>query len=310
MAWSSACLAVGGVPPGLEAASAPLLLLVPETVEFRTIARALASPGDVVLELGCSYGEATALLLEKGCRQVVAADNSVECLKHVQEELMEKARGRLRLQLIDVLRYPAQLAALATSLPLDLLLLDIGGNRDLESVVTALLSLESSGTRPRLVLVKSRELVEKAKELAMTSAEGTGAMAEEGMAGSGILQLSWPTVRMKLNHLVASSPTHSTQCGDDKMRAAISGSADVLAEHNPNCAPGETRLCHAFLNTGRCIRKKGCSFRHVLPEHPAALADTAKRSQLGWLPNRLAAKVARELEQKVASEHDVTTNSG
>jgi len=100
-------------------------LIVPETPEFRAAARAHSRPDDIALEVGCSYGEATAVLVERGCRAIVGVDNSLECLRHVGETLLP-AGGRLRLQLLDCLRYPGQLSALVAATAPSLLLLDIG----------------------------------------------------------------------------------------------------------------------------------------------------------------------------------------
>jgi hypothetical protein len=228
-------------------------------------------------------------------------DNSIECLKHVRETLLPVAGGRLQLHLLDALRYPDQLAALALSTMPSLLLVDIGGNRDSGSVAATLLTLESSGAMPRLVLVKSRELVGVIRELTAAS-EGLGNPSGTS-AGDGAAGFSWDCLRRRLRETTASptawgreasraSPGVSVSLtGEDK---TSSPALDALAEHNLHCAPGEAELCHSFLNRGRCDRKKGCRFRHVSPAHPAAVADAAKRSALGWLPPRLAAKAARE----------------
>ena len=48
---------------------------------------------------------------------------------------------------------------------------------------------------------------------------------------------------------------------------------------------GESRLCFAFINKGRCARAD-CTFRHLSPSHPDAIANAAKRAQVGWQPPR------------------------
>eukprot|EP00962_Isochrysis_galbana_P004908 scaffold1350_cov113-Isochrysis_galbana.AAC.3 len=304
-------VALGAGPPDLVH-DGPLFLAFPETHEFRAAARALGLRGDIALEVGCSYGEATAVLLELGCGTVFGVDNSIECLRHVRETLLPVAGGRLQLQLLDALRYPEQLAMLAATVMPSLLLVDIGGNRDLGSVAATLLTLESSGAVPRLVLVKSRELVGAVQELAASSASrvpsnAAGILAVDVGAGVG-----WDRLRRRLREATAPPPASGREAARPPPGVSADPIADedasmldldTLAEHNPHCAPGETQLCHSFLNHGRCSRKKGCRFRHISPAHPAAVADAAKRRQLGWLPPRLAAKAARELG---GSEHAVS----
>ena len=58
----------------------------------------------------------------------------------------------------------------------------------------------------------------------------------------------------------------------------------MLDEHNRNCSAGETRLCFEFTNKGRCRRRDKCSFRHVLREHPDAIADAEARGRSGAAP--------------------------
>jgi hypothetical protein len=316
MAWDDGCSVVLCAGPAALGHDRPpfipsppplastLLLVVPETLEFRAAARTLGLPEDVALEIGCSYGEATAVLLQVGCCTVVGADNSIECLKHVSQTLLPVASGRLQLQLLDALRYPDQLAALAASAMPSLLLVDIGGNRDLGSVAATLLTLESSGAVPRLVLVKSRELVHAIQELAASSTSADHGSTAGASADGAVAGVSWGRLRRRLREAIPPQPALGT--GAARAQLGISASLaedehagrpalDTLAEHNPHCDSGEARLCHLFLNHGRCGRKKGCRFRHVSPAHPAAVADAAKRSELGWLPPRLAAKAAREL---------------
>ena len=44
---------------------------------------------------------------------------------------------------------------------------------------------------------------------------------------------------------------------------------------NPK-STADAPICYSFLNAGRCYRKF-CSFRHLVPEHPEAQADAARR---------------------------------
>jgi len=49
-------------------------------------------------------------------------------------------------------------------------------------------------------------------------------------------------------------------------------------DENPNVAPGETRICFPYLNQGKC-EKPGCTFRHLPPTHPEAIADRARNGR-------------------------------
>lgn len=171
-------------------------------------------------------------------------------------------------------------------------------------MAATLLALESSGVAPRLVIVKSRELYAAISQAA-GGGPATGVADAPGTTAKG---LRWGELRSTIQEAAAPALTSWAAAADDGARpltgaADAVGSAapelDVMAEHNPDCAPGQTQLCHAFLTRGRCARTKGCGFRHVLPGHPAAEEDVAKRSRLGWLPERLVAKAARELGEIV-----------
>ena len=73
----------------------------------------------------------------------------------------------------------------------------------------------------------------------------------------------------------------------DRMRTGaydkIPQHANPMIEQNPNCKPGEPRICYTFLNRGSCDRPE-CSFRHLLPGHPDAVADRIKNGQAHKIP--------------------------
>ncbi|KAJ8608237.1 hypothetical protein CTAYLR_009476 [Chrysophaeum taylorii] len=121
------------------------LVVVARTEAFRALA-AQVSREDAVLELGCSAGAATRLLVRRA-RTVVAVDKSKEMIRAAKD----RAPGATFLQM-DVLRDDAWDASEA-----DVVFLDLGGVGALDHSATLLKRL--LGRRdPRLVVVKSREL--------------------------------------------------------------------------------------------------------------------------------------------------------
>ena len=92
------------------------LALCPDTTQFRQWAQSLVGPGDRVLEIGASYGEATAILAKStgNVANVVALETS--------KSVLAEAKCRhpdLRFVQLDALRDPQTLDALVTSLMAD-----------------------------------------------------------------------------------------------------------------------------------------------------------------------------------------------
>eukprot|EP00984_Skeletonema_dohrnii_P001118 scaffold349_cov157-Skeletonema_dohrnii-CCMP3373.AAC.4 len=175
-----------------------LVLLTPDTTTYRQLATSHLRPNDYVLEIGCSTGECTALLLRRNLllqsqnlRQVeqhkntaanvvqgniVGFDTGAKILKQADNRLRREynqsastlatdddAYSKLiQLHRIDALADPKGAYALATSnntCP-GMVLIDIGGNRQLESVVRMIQWVQTAfkDERPRLILVKSEAL--------------------------------------------------------------------------------------------------------------------------------------------------------
>ena len=65
----------------------------------------------------------------------------------------------------------------------------------------------------------------------------------------------------------------------DRMRRGefhkIPPHANPMIDQNPNVAFGEMRICFTYLNHRECS-KPGCTFRHLLPGHPDAIADRVR----------------------------------
>eukprot|EP00965_Chrysotila_dentata_P099569 3291390-Pleurochrysis_carterae.AAC.4 len=72
---------------------------------------------------------------------------------------------------------------------------------------------------------------------------------------------------------------------DDKRArpAATPGPADEV----PTAAPAGGRICFTFLNKGSCTYAGECRFRHLMPEHPDAVADRVRTGHVGKLPTQV-----------------------
>ena len=184
-----------------------LILLTPDTTNYRQLASSHVRAYDKVLEIGCSTGECTALLLRRlillhinTCKQddkgavkeggkIIAFDTGsdmIEKAKHrVMSELnyllpqgnsdnekMSAVGVTLNFHKIDAITNPIGAITYATTgddrCP-DVILIDIGGNRELKAVIHMIHWVQSAfGKSPRLVIIKSRALVD---ELISTSSD-------------------------------------------------------------------------------------------------------------------------------------------
>lgn len=136
------------------------------TDQYRRLARSQVTAADAVVEVGCSTGGCTALLARHAGR-VVGVDNS--------QQLVREARARnplVRFEHCDALAAPDELKALAESC--GVAFVDIGGNRQLESLVL-LLPWVLRELSPRLLVVKSEALAASAAaELERQQGDGGG----------------------------------------------------------------------------------------------------------------------------------------
>ena len=210
---------------------------------------------DSVLELGCSFGDATKVLVTLA-RRVTAVDNSDEC---VQRACMAcKGASNCRIETSDVLANPAQCLALGREMEINVAFIDLGGNRDGDAVLPILLLLLAELPHMSLCVVKCRAL-HAAARIHLAIDGGTSTSFWEAAIAANAAQRRWLALPV----------------------------ADE--EANPQASPGEARLCYAFLNKGRC-QITCCTFRHHGPSHPDAIADKARRGQVGWQPARRRSK--------------------
>jgi hypothetical protein len=145
----------------------PVGIVVSDTMSFRNLDKVVL-PTDLVVEIGCSYGAATERLVKRvdDPGQVLAVDTGRDCILRVKERL-----GGVRAIQCDVLRFYADLfvnlVAMKSAYGPEskvVVFCDIGGDRELESVV-ALLPFLALTIRPVTVVVKSEMLAHGAYSL-------------------------------------------------------------------------------------------------------------------------------------------------
>lgn len=152
--------------PDLPTSSHRCVFLTPETNHFRRLAAYVAS-SDRVLEIGCSSGETSKLLWAQNCQSWIGFDTSEEALQMCQTALTVRPAGstmKYHSLIVNALVDPRKAKAEANKFGADptVVFLDIGGNREIVNV----LRMTSWALRefdPRLVVVKSRELVHTIK---------------------------------------------------------------------------------------------------------------------------------------------------
>ena len=168
------------------------VLLCGETETFRRLARSQLLPSDRVLEIGCSYGEATSLLAKRA-KEVLAVD--------VSGDALERARGRwaglgnVRFEKVDALRSSARLLEAAAEMDANVVFVDVNGNRASAAVAPLLAEIDEC-LAPAVVVVKNRELHAAAQAHTRASPEGGGPPRSLAAAGTEALLADtfWPSV--------------------------------------------------------------------------------------------------------------------
>ena len=144
----------------------PAIIITAETEDFRHLCRTQVDKGDVVLEIGCSYGKATKILCEQaGEKNVVGVDLGLEALKSCA-----KICGA-RFEHVDIVSCSeeetaqrlAELRALLPSSPdrrqcRFVVFVDIGGDR-MASALQRVIPRIVRAQQPHQIIIKSRELL-------------------------------------------------------------------------------------------------------------------------------------------------------
>lgn len=140
--------------------SGKTIVVTPETNEFRRLVGCIHT-SDRVLEIGCSSGEASKLMVAK-CKSWVGFDTSEEMLKMCRASLdsvaVSQSTGECHAMIMNALVDPksAREEAVRFGVP-TVVVIDIGGNRELLNVLR-MISWVLGAFDARLVLIKSREL--------------------------------------------------------------------------------------------------------------------------------------------------------
>ena len=131
------------------------VLLCGETNSFRALSRSQILPTDIVLEIGCSYGGATALLASRA-KSVIAVDISSDALKRAA--LTCASHTNVRFEQVDVVEDLARLLDDAVASGVSVVFVDINGNRAGNIVATLLAGLQNEDRlHPALTVIKNRQ---------------------------------------------------------------------------------------------------------------------------------------------------------
>eukprot|EP00605_Chrysophyceae_sp_TOSAG23-4_P001764 GSChrysophyteH1.ASY1.ANO1.1952.1 assembled CDS len=147
--------------------------VVYNTSTFRAICTTLDPACDFALEIGCSYGKATKILSKRiGSSRVLGVDTSKEAL-----EAAKKINPEVSFLRCDVLATPHTLLEFLMDMLTErssgddhklVVLVDIGGNRELEALAALLPWVAMLPTRPHRIIVKSQALYTTFQELRQT----------------------------------------------------------------------------------------------------------------------------------------------
>lgn len=171
--------------PIFELTTTSLVLVTPETTSYRNLASSQLDKSAVVLEIGCSTGEASVILCKYG-REWIGFDTSDSMVARCKANLSDDNAKAFK---VDALGDPDRATKLVADElehgPPSVVFLDIGGNRECEGVLRMVdwvlntFSGDSSDDgatarkhQPLLVVIKSRELHAKLKgECTITDGE-------------------------------------------------------------------------------------------------------------------------------------------
>jgi hypothetical protein len=243
-----------------------MCLLCGETPVFRALARSQVKATDHCLELGCSFGDTTVEIVSRA-QSCFAVDNSPTCVQRASA----RCAGRARVEQHDAIGNPHQICELGFGS--DAIFIDLGGVRTASAPFIKLVLLLQERLRPEIMVIKCREMHEAAIR------------AIPGGIGGGVVESSerfWSDL-LRLQDESPEPSSHAPLLAEESDRARGEAGA---ARGSPTPADGELRICFSFLNKGRCSRR-ACSFRHLQPSHPDAVADAQKRSAISWQPQRM-----------------------
>lgn len=210
------------------------LEVVASTEAFRVLARRRLHPGDRVLEIGCCRGQCTVLLAERAA-EVLALDVAKDCTDATLS-LLRKTAPRLRAEVcveqLDMLEHIAWLRSLGSREPaLNVVFVDIGGNRMLPHVLRLLQHLQAAMPQVRYTAVKS---------------EALAALLKEAPEGPPEARAAWWA---------------TTLAGDHSCKKRPLRPMEVIMAYPVRLAPDGREICR-FANYGFCRKGDDCAFAH------------------------------------------------
>lgn len=153
------------------------------TSHYRLLAASQLISTDYVLEIGCSNGEASLVIakyVEKG--RLIGIDVSTEMIQQAQEKFRDLGKANVSFHVVDPFGDPKRALDIAMKHKCQnidqshddgkdrlVVFIDIGGNRDLESVVKMLHWVETK-LNPRLCIIKSEAMVDQIQQDTSTTA--------------------------------------------------------------------------------------------------------------------------------------------
>eukprot|EP00980_Cylindrotheca_fusiformis_P013040 scaffold3267_cov140-Cylindrotheca_fusiformis.AAC.2 len=169
-------------PQFSSSASSPSVIVTPETNYFRQMANQV-NARDKILEIGCSTGETSKLLIPL-CDTWVGLDTSEQMIAQCKASAIasddsdDDGKETCHLAVVDALVDPTKAKEESTKLgDPSVIFIDIGGNRECINVLR-MMSWVLDVFAPRLVVVKSRELFHSIKASSAASIDdGTGLIA-------------------------------------------------------------------------------------------------------------------------------------
>ena len=222
-------------------------IVTAETTSYRNLASSqLAKDNDTVLEIGCSTGEASAIMV-KYCKSWVGLDTSDDMIKLCKSRVSNVDAKAFK---VDALEDPVramQLVLDGLEGPPRKVFIDIGGNRSCEGVLR-MVAWVLEYFSPMMLVIKSRELVNLIQEEC------------PNVGGNGLIANGATWIRKKLHQLSRTIPSHPLQA---PMRS-VHRDTPICRYHNyhkDGCiryTSGRCNLdhdhCHLCLQSGHVAR--------------------------------------------------------